>query len=105
MYTIVSRNIMDESSSQSVCSARCLGQEKYHQYKTDVLVLGKKSIYDTIKGNKLPSYRSINKVVASKIMQRATSLKQDWHLFRAYMKLFKAVKVTYDSFFFHENHA
>ena len=27
MYTIVSRNIMDESSSQSVYSASCLGQE------------------------------------------------------------------------------
>ena len=53
MYTIVSRNIMDESSSQSVYSARCLGQEKYHQYTTDVLVLGKKSIYDTIERNKV----------------------------------------------------
>ena len=36
MHTIVSRNIMDESSSQSVYSARCLGQEQYHQYTIDV---------------------------------------------------------------------
>ena len=48
MYSIVSRSTTDESSSQSVCSARCLGQEQYHQYTTDVLVLGKKIIYDTI---------------------------------------------------------
>ena len=38
MYTIVSRNIMDESSSQSVYSARCLGEEQYHQCTTGVLL-------------------------------------------------------------------
>ena len=43
------KKYMDESSSQSVYSARCLGQEQYHQYRTDVLVLGKESFYDTIK--------------------------------------------------------
>ena len=81
IYTIVSRNIMDKSFSQSVYSGRCLSQEQYHQYTTDVLVLGNKSIYDTIKRNKLPLYRSTNKVVVSKIRQRDTSLKQDCHLF------------------------
>ena len=81
IYTIVSRNIMDESYSQPVYSVRCLGQEQYHHYTTDVLILGKKSIYDTIEPNKLPLYRSTNKVVVSKIRQRVTSLKQDCHLF------------------------
>ena len=65
MYTVVL--IILESSSQSVYSARCFGQEQYYQYTTDALVLGKKSIYDTIKRNKLPLYRSTNKVVVSKI--------------------------------------
>ena len=65
MYTYQER--MDESSSQSVYSARCLGQEQYHQYTTDVLALGKKSFYGTIKWNKFPLYRSTNKVVLSKI--------------------------------------
>ena len=81
IYTIVSRNIMDKSSSQSVYSGRCLSQEQYYQYTTDVLVFGNKSIYDTIKRNKLPLYRSTNKVVVAKIRQRDTSLKQDCHLF------------------------
>ena len=49
IYTIVSRNIMVDSSSHSVYSPSCLGQEQYHQYTTDVFVLGNKSIYDTIK--------------------------------------------------------
>ena len=66
MHIIVSRNIMDKSPSQSVYSAKCLRQEQCHRYTTDVLVLGKKSIYDTVKGNKLPLYRSIHKVVVSK---------------------------------------
>ena len=61
------KTYMDESSSQSVYSARCLGQEQYHQYTTDVLALGKKSFYGTIKWNKFPLYRSTNKVVLSKI--------------------------------------
>ena len=67
MYTIVSRNIMDESSSQSLYSARCLVQEQHHQYTTDVLVLGKKSIYDTIKRNKLPLYRSTKKLLCQRL--------------------------------------
>ena len=105
MYTIVSRNIMGKSSSQSVCSARRLGQEQYHQYTTDVLVLGKKSIYDTIKGNKLPLYRSNNKVVVSKIRQRVTSLKQDCHLFLSLYVACQRREGDLHQFFSNENHA
>ena len=72
MYTIVSRNVIEESSSQSPYSARSLGQEQYHQYTVDVLVLRKKSIYDATKRNKLPLYRSTNEVIVLKIKQRAT---------------------------------
>ena len=34
---------MDESSSQSVYSARCLGQEQYHQCTTGVFILERKA--------------------------------------------------------------
>ena len=105
IYTIVSRNIMDESSSQSVYSVRCLGQEQYHQYTTDVLILGKKSIYDTIEPNKLPLYRSTNKVVVSKIRQRVTSLKQDCHLFLSLYIACQNHEGDLHQLFSHENHA
>ena len=105
MYTTVSRNIMDGSSSQPVHSARCLSQEQYYQYKTDVLVLGKKSIYDTIKRNKLPLHRSTKKVIMSKIRQRVTLLKKDCHLFSSLYVACQIREGDLHQFFSHENHA
>ena len=96
---------MDKSSSQSVYSARCLGQEQYHQYTTDVLVLGKKNNYDHIKRNKLPLYRSTNKVVVSKIRRRVASLKQDCHLFSSLYVACQSREGDLQQFFSHENHA
>ena len=97
MYTIVSRNIMDESSSQSLYSARCLVQEQHHQYTTDVLVLGKKSIYDTIKRNKLPLYRSTKKLLCQRLDKESNHWNKIAICFLAYMYLLKAVKVTWTS--------
>ena len=105
MHITVSRNIMDKSPSQSVYSAKCLSQEQCHWYTTDVLVLGKKSIYDTVKGNKLPLYRSTNKVVVSKIRQRVISLKQDCHLFLSLYVACQSHEGDLHLFFYHKNHA
>ena len=49
---------MDTSASKSVYEARTLGAEQYSLYKEGVFVLGRKSIYETIKCNKLSLYKN-----------------------------------------------
>ena len=81
LYTLVTKNVMDTSSNKSVYEARTLGAEQYSSYKERGFVLGIKSIYETIKRNKLSLYKNTNTVVISKTQKKVVSLKQDCQLY------------------------
>ena len=49
---------MDTSANTSVYEARTLTAEQYSSYKEEVFVLRSKSIYETIKCNKLSLYKN-----------------------------------------------
>ena len=72
---------MDTSANKSVYEARTLGAEQYSSYKEGVFVLGIKSIYETIKRNKLSLYKNTNTVAISKTQKKVVSLKQDCQLY------------------------
>ena len=86
---------MDTSANKSVYEARTLGAEQYSSYKEGVFVLGIKSIYETIKRNKLSLYKNTNTVVISKTQKKVVSLKQDCQLYSSCMLDVKIVKEIY----------
>ena len=63
LYELVTKNNMDTSANKSVYEARTLRAEQYSSYKEGVFVLGGKSIYETIKRNKLLLYKNTNTFV------------------------------------------
>ena len=64
LYTLVTKNVMDTSSNKSVYEARTLGAEQYSSYKEGGFVLGIKSIYETIKRNKLSLYKNLQTLLS-----------------------------------------
>ena len=70
LYVLVTKNVMDNSANKSVDEARILEAEQYCSYKEVVSVLGSKSIYETIKCNKLSLYRNRSTVVISKTQKK-----------------------------------
>ena len=75
LYTLVTKTVMDTSANKSVYEARTLGTEQHSSQKEGFFVLGSKSIYETIKRNKLSLYKNTNTVVISKIQKKVVSLK------------------------------
>ena len=80
-YTLVSKNVMDAAAKKFVYEARTLREEQHSSYKKGVFVRGSKSIYETIKRNKLLLYRNTDTVTISKTKKKVASLKQDCQLY------------------------
>ena len=70
LYVLVTKNNMDTSANKSVYEARTLRAEQYSSYKEGVFVLGGKSIYETIKRNKLSLYKNTKTFVISKTQKK-----------------------------------
>ena len=66
---------MDTSANKSVYEARTVAAEQYSSYKEGFFATGSKSIYETIKHNKLPLYKNTNTVAISKTQKKVVSLK------------------------------
>ena len=64
------KNIMDTSANKFVYVARTFGAEPYSSQKEGGFVHGSKSIYETIKRNKLSLYENTNTVVISKTQKK-----------------------------------
>ena len=104
-YTLITKTVMEVTSNKSVYDARKIGKEQYSSYQQEVFVFGRRSIYDTIKRNKLSLYKNTNNVVISTTQKKVTSLKQDCQL---YSNLYIACQNRdgdLDEFFAHENYA
>ena len=104
MYTLVSKNILNLEAKKSVYEARTLGKNKYHQYKHNIFILGRKNVYETLKRNKLSLFRNKNTVTISKTQLKVTSLKQDCRLFSSLFVACQSRDGDMAQFFAHENH-
>ena len=96
---------MDTSANKSVYEARTRAAEQYSSYKEGVFILGSKSIYETIKRNKLSLYKNTNTVVISKTQKKVVSLKQDCQLYSNLYVACQNREGDLEEFFAHENHA
>ena len=70
LYTLFTKNIMETSANKFVYVARTFGAEPYSSQKEGGFVHGRKSIYETIKRNKLSLYENTNTVVISKTQKK-----------------------------------
>ena len=104
-YRRVTKNVMDTSANKSVYEARTLGAERYSSYKEGVFVLRNKSIYETIKRNKLSLYKNTNTVAISKTQKKVASLKQDCQLYSNLYVACQNREGDLEEFFGYENHA
>ena len=95
----------DTPANKSVYEARTLGVEQYSSYKEGVFVLRSKSIYETIKRNKLSLYKNTNTVVISKTQKNVASLKQDYQLYSNFYVACQNREGDLEEFFAYENHA
>ena len=96
---------MDNSTNKSVYEARNLGLEQYSSCKEEIFVLGSKSIYETIKRNKLSLYKNTNTVVIFKTQKKVATLKQDCQLYSNLYFASQNCEGDLEEFFAHENHA
>ena len=105
MTPLVTRNVMDTSANKSVHETRTLGAEQYSSYKEGVFVIGSKSIYESIKRNKLSLHENTNTVVISKTQKKVASLKQDCQLYSSLYVACQNREGDLEEFLAHENHA
>ena len=81
LMTIVTRNIMSEKAKESVYQATELGKRHYAECVQQRLHIGEKSIYDTIKKNKLMLFRKKNSILMQKGKIKLSSLKDECKLY------------------------
>ena len=105
LYVLVTKNNMDTSANKSVYEARTLRAEQYSSYKEGVFVLGGKSIYETIKRNKLSLYKNAKTFVISKTQKKVWSLKQDCQLHSNLYVASQNREGDLEKFFANANHA
>ena len=94
---------MDAAAKKSVYEARTLREEQHSSYKKGVFVRGSKSIYETIKRNKLLLYRNTDTVTISKTKKKVASLKQDCQLYSSQQVVPQNREGDIEEFFAHEN--
>lgn len=103
LLVLDTRDIADTAVVKTVRTIEAVGQEQYETFRNERITNNKKSLYDPIKRNKLPLFKTPLKKVPSKEKQKITSLKTDCALFSRLFISCQTRNEDLDEFFSHEN--
>ena len=81
LLTLDTRNVMDESVIETVCTVESLGKEQYDKYCESVILKCERSIHETISKNNLALFKWPKPKAKSKQAKAVAVLKDDVALF------------------------
>ena len=81
LLTLDTRNVMDESVIETVCTVESLGKKQYDKYCESVILKCERSIHETISKNNLALFKRPKPKAKSKQAKAVAVLKDDVALF------------------------
>ena len=104
LVTLDTRNVIDESVVNTVCTVEAVGRDQYNTYHKSVISDRTCSIHEPIKKNSLPLFRCPTRNTKTKQSGQISMLKDDVALFSRLYIFMQHREGDMSAFFKHENH-